>query len=287
MSADIAEGSFSMEASLPDEDDRITERTSWSKRPKLSTETLTYPPSQTKAQKNKSQNSILQSLSDVTRDLQLDSGYSSHSSSAMCYLQDCSQTETGLVEGSHTGVIEGSQDMGSLPGTSDGDSGCLQGDLDLDDLLYHFQQFFRHQFDEELQLMHERMCGILASQETHVRRIVHMALSGQIDTQPCVPKTCLGDITGHQTECSVVHIPQPVPNDADSSMITTPHITEKVTHRAHTILASEHRETAVKYNQTISDTNGNQSDSHRDDILTLMSLSCQVSTLLAKPQFRT
>ncbi|XP_052242296.1 uncharacterized protein LOC127852377 [Dreissena polymorpha] len=145
MSADIAEGSFSMEASLPDEDDRITERTSWSgktehalrshgateKRPKLSTETLTYPPSQTTAQKNTSQNSILQSLSDVTRDLQLDSGYSSHSSSAMCYLQDYSQTETGLVERSHTGVIEGSQDMGSLPGTSDGDSGCLQGDLDL------------------------------------------------------------------------------------------------------------------------------------------------------------
>ncbi|XP_052810351.1 uncharacterized protein LOC128238456 isoform X2 [Mya arenaria] len=257
----IAEGSCFMDAALPDHEATTTRNVS-RKRPKLSSECK-----QNLSHKDLSVDAFNASMHASSQsDLSLDQDYGHHSATSSC------QAFEGSVR--CASVEELAMDQGSLLGmgsqvdqeSTDNDSGCLHGENELEDLLYHFRQFFRHQIDQEMSMMHERMYMMLENQQTHVRRIVNTAISGTWNNSPQLPAS------------------EPANQNFAEIFQDDDHSTKDETDQQQNCLTVTTRYPQIPVT-TASCTNHAQ-PSQEQDLLGLLSASCSVSSLLAKPQFR-
>ncbi|KAL5010573.1 hypothetical protein ScPMuIL_012878 [Solemya velum] len=106
----------------------------------------------------------------VVTDTDGDVGYLSNSTCSSSHGYDCpvmdqSNSQANTAVDPHVVPIDWS------------DVGCGHGDSEVDDLLYHFDLFFRERFFSELQQFQDSIHSMLSEQQIHVRQIIHTALN--------------------------------------------------------------------------------------------------------------
>ncbi|XP_060067674.1 uncharacterized protein LOC132547886 [Ylistrum balloti] len=96
-----------------------------------------------------------------------DTGFSSHSTSSSCQLET-SPTEQEADSSWNYFPIDWSDAEADI---------CLHGNNKIDDLIYHFDKFFRGQIENKLSEMGSFIHSLMTEQQTHVRYIVNTAVS--------------------------------------------------------------------------------------------------------------
>ncbi|XP_033740843.1 uncharacterized protein LOC117327778 [Pecten maximus] len=97
-----------------------------------------------------------------------DLGFSSHSTSSSCQFET-SPTEQEQVDGSWNNFpIDWSDAEADI---------CQHGNNKIDDLIYHFDKFFRGQIENKFTEMGDFIHSLMTEQQTHVRYIVNTAVT--------------------------------------------------------------------------------------------------------------
>lgn len=188
-------------------------------------------------------------------DPSFDQGYGSHSAGSTYHGVD-SQMEGSVME------QESQQGPGSVAGTS-ADYWC--GDNELEDLLYHFQNFFKNRFESELRHYQEAVYGILEEQQNHVRQIVHTAIR-EHNSQSYTDEL-LNENTDDGKNVSKEEIQ---PGSSDSQLCYMDYYIPAG------VVASTTNSTSTK----------SKGEMKKTRLIELLAMSCSVSTLLAKSQYK-
>ncbi|XP_060595147.1 uncharacterized protein LOC132749436 [Ruditapes philippinarum] len=203
---------------------------------------------------------------DQQSDPSYDTGYSSHSTGSS-YLGQGSQLESSFMDQGSQLDLE-AEDNGSLTGNKPAKDNYLCGENELEDLLYHFQNFFQNRFESEFQRYREAVYGIIQEQQSHVRQIVHTAIREQSSSQRSFTEEFLSEETEKEPT------PMRPMNQTGTGMPFNSLLDKDFFIPISTCLQPSNSTSVVKDGTT------------RNKLLDLYSLSCSVSTLLAKKQFK-
>ncbi|XP_053397978.1 uncharacterized protein LOC123553098 [Mercenaria mercenaria] len=198
-------------------------------------------------------------------DPSFDQGYSSHSTGSSNQGQDSQREGSVMEEGSQLDLCI--EEKGWSAGSKSGDDNYLHGENELEDLLYHFQNFFQNRFESEFHRYQEAVYGIIQEQQNHVRQIVHTAIREQSSSQKSYTEELLSEDTEKTT--------------------TIPNSTSKIGMHFTSILDTDYYiPVGISATPTPNSSAVVKDEVAKRRLLDLYSLSCSVSTLLAKTQFK-
>lgn len=207
-----------------------------------------------------------------------DVGYSSHSTCSSCNV-DSVQME----QGSHASYIPNHLNIDWSD--TECEEGHLHGENEVEDLLYHFDKFFKERLDTEMQQVQNTFRSMLTEQQIHVRQIVHAVVDSyqqlpsenlqSHDTPNDIKRMKFPDASSDSIENKIPQTPM-LPTSASFCQHST---TEYL--RAHDGQNTPHSKFE---DQDSIHTFGTSKDKM---LLKIMTLVCGINTVLQRKEYRT
>ncbi|XP_021344723.1 uncharacterized protein LOC110444686 isoform X1 [Mizuhopecten yessoensis] len=122
-----------------------------------------------------------------------DVGFSGHSTSSSCQLETSPTDQEQVGSAWNNFPIDWSDAEADI---------CLHGNNKIDDLIYHFDKFFRGQIDNKLSEMGDFIHSLMTEQQTHVRYIVNTAVTNSQTWVSVEKDTTLGSPVRKMTRLS-------------------------------------------------------------------------------------